>query len=232
MGALVAAATAIAQDCLGVRRKVPLLRGPSRRRQVSGWVAFAVVVVSTMFIGLPPPTSHPAAARIQPQTSPPPHVTRPRATPSPTPAPSPTDTPSPSATPTPEPTATPAPTRIPRSLQSRARGPSPVVLTGLGATQANWDTTHTPDPDMAPGTAFLPRLPGGGDRYAGVSYTTAGRVWVYQMNYVPGEPISLTQADVQRDLPPDTPVPSDPEGLVRVGFRVREPRPRNGLWSG
>jgi hypothetical protein len=66
---------------------------------------------------------------------------------------------------------------------------------------------------MDQGSAFLPRLPGvnGGDRYAGVLYTNTDRVYVYTMNYS-GDPLATVQADVGRDLPPD----SQPEPVVKA----------------
>lgn len=80
-------------------------------------------------------------------------------------------------------------------------------LTGLGARQAAWNESHTADTDprMLPGSGFLPRLLGGGDRYAGVQYTgNLHRVYLYSMQYAPGEALSAVQSEVQRDLPPDS----------------------------
>jgi hypothetical protein len=82
--------------------------------------------------------------------------------------------------------------------------PEPPHLTDLGATKAGWNSVHTVDPTKN-GEAYFPQLPGGdGDHYAGVQTTgPQNRVYLYGMQYAPGESVAAVTADMAKDLPPD-----------------------------
>jgi len=105
-----------------------------------------------------------------------------------------------------QPTATkPATSTTPKPAPTPAPKPAEPVLTGYGATQAEWNKTHTEDKRFAANTAYdpEPNLAGGcnGDKYCAMQGTTD-----YEMSF----PNSLDQAEVQTEImqefPSDTTV--------------------------
>jgi hypothetical protein len=82
--------------------------------------------------------------------------------------------------------------------------PSTPVLTGFGATQDEWNKTHTADPqatanssyDRGEGTSDCSNF---GDRYYGMTGTTD-----YSMCFPSGQSLATTQSEVMQEFPSDT----------------------------
>jgi ABC-type glycerol-3-phosphate transport system substrate-binding protein len=80
-------------------------------------------------------------------------------------------------------------------------------LSALGATSAEWDAKHTPDPSKVSvagrPTAYLPAVNGSGDEYSSVIQAN-GRVSAYHITFP--TPMSLTAAEafLAARLPPRT----------------------------
>jgi hypothetical protein len=78
------------------------------------------------------------------------------------------------------------------------------TLTGFGATQANWDKTHTPDNRATPGSSYDPGegtsdCSNFGDRYYAVMGTSS-----YSMCFPSGQSLATTQSEVMQEFPSDT----------------------------
>ena len=87
------------------------------------------------------------------------------------------------------------------------------TLTGIGATNAEWEANHDPDPNFAPGSAYDPDpslVPTGGDptfssRYYSVT-RIGGRIESYEMRFAPGTSISEAKGDTLAEFPNDAKV--------------------------
>lgn len=74
-------------------------------------------------------------------------------------------------------------------------------LTAWGATEANWDLNHQPDPRVPNHTGFWPRLSNGLDTYASVNFA-GGKALRYTENLYPAETSSQARYVVHDELPP------------------------------
>jgi hypothetical protein len=90
----------------------------------------------------------------------------------------------------PAPTPTPAPPTA-----------TPYVISGFGATDADWNATHNPDPSGAAGALYDYDLFLGADRYYAVDHQ-GGRVVGYSMN-ISSTKLSDAEAQAKAELPPD-----------------------------
>lgn len=92
---------------------------------------------------------------------------------------------------------------------------SSVVLTGLGATSAAWNSHHRADPRFARGSSYDPEhdlVAREGerfdDRYYGVT-RMGGKVMLYNMRFPPGTTIAEARQEIMRsEFPKDTRVSS------------------------
>jgi hypothetical protein len=84
-----------------------------------------------------------------------------------------------------------------------------VRITGFGATDADWNRAHTPDPDFASDSVYdpdptLPTING----HTGAKYVTVthqnGRVTVYTLNLHPRTTIDQAKGIALQEFPPDT----------------------------
>jgi hypothetical protein len=82
------------------------------------------------------------------------------------------------------------------------------TITGIGATDADWEDNHEPDPEFAEGSAYDPDpslVPPGGDpafssRYYLVTHT-GGRVESYEIRFAPGTSIDEAREDALAEFP-------------------------------
>jgi hypothetical protein len=87
------------------------------------------------------------------------------------------------------------------------------ALTGIGATDADWEDNHEPDPEFAEGSAYDPDpslvAPGAdptfSSRYYLVSHS-GGRIESYEMRFAPGTSIDEAKADTLAEFPDDAKV--------------------------
>ncbi len=96
-----------------------------------------------------------------------------------------------------QPTQPPQPTQITIS-----------TITGYGALQADWNNSHTQDPNYATNAVYDP-TPGLGvdsshtDKYYAVT-TASGRVTNYEMRLPNGQGLTASQQEVMQEFPTDT----------------------------
>ena len=107
----------------------------------------------------------------------------------------------PAAEPSVSPPSSPAASSSPAAVAATTSGP---VLTGFGATLAQWKAAHTLDVSVPARNAYLPRVVGdadGSDTWQ-VVMVAGGRVNSYTLNLAP---ISLRAAEARarQELPPD-----------------------------
>ena len=126
----------------------------------------------------------------------------------------PTEAPSPPVPATTTPAASPTEaTSAPPSSLAPATPPAPVVttptITSFGATDQEWNATHTEDTEFAPGAVYdadpsLPEVNG----HTGAKYTevlhTAGHVTSYSLNLHDGTKLAQATAATTADFPADT----------------------------
>lgn len=89
--------------------------------------------------------------------------------------------------------------------QSQGSNSSNVVLTGYGATQTEWDSTHTEDSNFAADTTYDPNNNlgnGYGDTYVAVLWTN-GRALGYQMGFPSNTSLDNAKAIVMKEFPTD-----------------------------
>jgi hypothetical protein len=95
-------------------------------------------------------------------------------------------------------------------------------LTGFYATRAAFATHRVRDPNTTPGSAFLPRLPHGGDHIALVTYDH-GRVDSFELSYDPRVSFTAAQVEVRGELPPDSVLTFDVRKSECEMFQYRSP---------
>jgi hypothetical protein len=159
-----------------------------RRKRFLIPLAILGVLVTLTIIGIvagpPPPTSQTAGS------------TATSATASPTTAPQTTPTTIPASTLAPTTTTPPTTTAPATSTAATKLAPAAQRLTGFGATDADWNATHTPDSRFDPGSVY------NNGTYFSVIHEQ-GRVLEYSMRFSPGIPISIARTVVMREFPTD-----------------------------
>jgi len=107
----------------------------------------------------------------------------------------------PAAEPSASPPSNPAAPSSPAAVAATTSGP---VLTGFGATLAQWKAAHTLDTSVPARNAYLPRVVGdadGSDTWQ-VVIVAGGRVNSYTLNLAPTS-LRAAEARARQELPPD-----------------------------
>jgi hypothetical protein len=80
------------------------------------------------------------------------------------------------------------------------------VLTGIGATDADWEKNHEPNPRFAPGSAYSLDAPGGDRAFSTRYYLvehSGGRVQSYDMRFAPGTSLGEAIEETLAEFPAD-----------------------------